>query len=69
MQDVGIRKDVGESGRREISGEMQVTTGIEALRGTTTRIRRSDGNLAKLEDLSGSGPQGPPGQDWATGRC
>ena len=34
---------------------MTVTTGIAVLSGTATKVRKSDGTLVKLEDLSGGG--------------
>ena len=34
---------------------MTVTTGIAVLSGTATKVRKSDGTLVRLEDLSGDG--------------
>ena len=34
---------------------MTVTTGIAVLSGTATKVRKSDGALVRLEDLSGGG--------------
>ena len=37
---------------------MTVTTGIAVLSGTATKVRKSDGTLVRLEDLSGGGGGG-----------